>query len=55
MYIFSYYFYFADKYYTYMISFMLQKNISTEDNLLSASPRSLTICDHNMPQTRDSE
>ncbi len=49
---FSYYFYFADKYTTYMISFIHQKNIFSEDNFFVSKS---TICDQDMPQTRDSE
>ncbi len=40
---------------TYKISFIYQKNIVSEDIFLSVSPHSLTICDHDMPWTSDSE
>ncbi len=51
---FLYYFYIEDKYYMYKI-FNKSEKYFVWRYFLSASPRSLMICDHDMPWTRDSE
>ncbi len=52
---FSYFFYVTDKYFTFLYYLCVKKNFLRRYIFLSAGPRSLTICDHDMPQTRDSE